>query len=660
MTPPPSSEVPLTSTKWEGRLASLVKRPLLLLTLILLVNAVVRPYRGLVLDSCLYAALVSHQANGAYADDLFIKYGSQDAYSLFSEIAAPMVRTIGLEGTFFVLFLAANALFFWALQRLILRMVKSPAFAVLSLLFIATTPIWFGGLRVFHSNECLFTPRIVANAFVLFGIERILARRMGIALGLMLLALPIHPLMAFPGLLLWGCVAVLERFSQRTAMAIFASVGLAAAAVLLIKPVGFAVFGEFDSDWRDAVKCGNFYAFASEWEVADWMRILGGFVCVATAAAFSDDRRLRTLYLGVLLVAVAGVVGTWIATYAPYALLLQGQPYRALWPLQILAVPAGAQLVWMSWRAQRLPQQLFALAIVFAFLLQTWELAVVAWACAAAVMIGCRFFFAKQAAEGENPFNGMFTTLAIGTFLLFTLQCSWQATPVVIASLRRIQYFVEPSLAYRIVFLILGPGVVLGLGVLVLLSLTSLLKTRRWAPVLVLLLVVGVQLGFYSMPDISATEDVQFLQRVLPQRADLNIHLPCPTPRFAWFKLHANNFFSVQQAAGSMFNRENALEARRRALLTREIDLAAFTAAGFAAVGSENRSLKQTYVTSDLVGEPTLKDLLNLCQQPELDFVLCRSALGENLHEATNGRWFVYRCDDIRRLFAAELAAASH
>ena len=314
----------------------------------------------------------------------------------------------------------------------------------------------------------------------------------------------------------------------------------------------------------------------------------------------------------------------------------------------------------MSWRAQRLPQQLFALAIVFALLLQTWELAVVAWACAAAVMIGCRFFFAKQAAEGENPSTGMFTTLAIGTFLLFTLQCSWQATPVVIASLRRIQYFVEPSLAYRIVFLILGPGVVLGLGVLVLLSLTSLLKTRRWAPVLVLLLVVGVQIGFYSMPDISATEDVQFLQRVLPQRADLNIHLPCPTPRFAWFKLHANNFFSVQQAAGSMFNRENALEARRRALLTREIDLAAFTAAGFAAVGSENRSLKQTYVTSDLVGEPTLKDLLNLCQQPELDFVLCRSALGENLHEATNGRWFVYRCDDIRRLFAAELASASH
>ena len=655
----PSSDAPVASTRWEGILTELSKRRWLLLSLVLLVNAVARPYRGLVLDSCLYAALVSNQADGTFADDLFIKYGSQDAYSLFSEIAAPMVRSLGLELTFFVLYLVCNGLFFWALQRLLFRLIKSPAYAVLGLLFLATTPVWFGGLRIFHSNECLFTPRIVANTLVLFGIERMLAKRMGSALACMLLALPVHPLMAFPGFLLWCCVAVLERFSVRTSLAIFTSVGLAAAIVLLVRPLGYAVFGEFDAVWRDAVKCGNFYAFASEWEMSDWMRVLGATVCVAVAATYATDARLRIIYIGTLLVALAAVIGTWVATYAPYALLLQGQPYRALWPLQLLAVPAGAHLVHQFWKDRRLTHQLGALAIVFALLLQTWELAAVAWACAAFAMLGYRLVFARGSTEDAEKRQGLFATIAIGTFLLFTLQCSLHATPVVLASLRRIQYFVEPSLAYRIVFLILGPGIVLALGILALAGLGKWLKRVPLAPALILGLGLGVQVVFYAMPDISATEDVQFLRQVLPDQEELNIHLPCPTPRFAWFKLNANNFFSVQQAAGSMFNRENALEARRRAQMTREIDLAAFTAAGFAAVGSESRSLKQTYVTSDLVGDPSLEDLLNLCRQPELDYVLCRNQLGTGLHVATNGRWYVYRCDDIRQRFAAELAAVS-
>ena len=84
------SAAPLVRPRPLGR-ANLMDRPWPLFFALLAVNAVALPYRGVIHDSQLYAVQVMNRVeNGAYADDLFFRYGSQDKFSLFSVVAAPL------------------------------------------------------------------------------------------------------------------------------------------------------------------------------------------------------------------------------------------------------------------------------------------------------------------------------------------------------------------------------------------------------------------------------------------------------------------------------------------------------------------------------------------------------------------------------------------
>src|SRR5579875_2355084 len=184
-------------------LSVLASRPLYLFCLLVAANAVALPYSNFVHDANLYGVQVLNRVDpGRFANDLYFQYGSQDKYSVFSQLAAPLAAWLGLSATFLVLYLASNALFLFALQRFVRAIIKDPTVSVLALLFMAVTEIPFGGLRVFHVNEPFLTPRLATNALVLLGLERLLAGRLVQAWGLVLIALPLHPLMAFPGALI--------------------------------------------------------------------------------------------------------------------------------------------------------------------------------------------------------------------------------------------------------------------------------------------------------------------------------------------------------------------------------------------------------------------------------------------------------------------------
>src|SRR6266404_6233513 len=78
-------------------LARLAEKPWTLFVVLLAINALARPYGGITHDTRLYSVQVLNRVeDGAYADDLFFRYGSQDEYSLFSRLAAPRVHVLGL------------------------------------------------------------------------------------------------------------------------------------------------------------------------------------------------------------------------------------------------------------------------------------------------------------------------------------------------------------------------------------------------------------------------------------------------------------------------------------------------------------------------------------------------------------------------------------
>ena len=98
----------------------LSRRPFSLLAVLLAANALTLPYSGLMHDARLYAFMAQNRAtDGAFAGDLFLRYGSQDTLTPFSAVVAPLVKYVGLQPSFFALFLVFNTLQLAGMQRLV-------------------------------------------------------------------------------------------------------------------------------------------------------------------------------------------------------------------------------------------------------------------------------------------------------------------------------------------------------------------------------------------------------------------------------------------------------------------------------------------------------------------------------------------------------------
>src|SRR5262245_37757662 len=119
---------PTWTQRTAGGLRALAARPWTLFFTLLAVNALAMPYAGLVHDARLYSLQALNRVSaGAYADDLFLRYGSQDQYSLFPPLSAFAVGWLGVQPAFFLLYLAGNALLLWGMMRLVQRLIEDRA-----------------------------------------------------------------------------------------------------------------------------------------------------------------------------------------------------------------------------------------------------------------------------------------------------------------------------------------------------------------------------------------------------------------------------------------------------------------------------------------------------------------------------------------------------
>ena len=179
----------------------------------------IHPYRGLEHDSVLYTVLALARLHpAALGHDLFVRFGAQDHYTIFSPLFAAAIRTLGLERGAALLAFATYVAFF-ASVWLLARRVMSASEALLAVGLVVVVPAWYGSGSVFAYVEAFLTPRQSAEAIARWPVSPRRCTRASVLAGAcMLVALLLHPIIAAAGITLW--IILFPGFSRPRVAAI--------------------------------------------------------------------------------------------------------------------------------------------------------------------------------------------------------------------------------------------------------------------------------------------------------------------------------------------------------------------------------------------------------------------------------------------------------
>ncbi len=396
-----------------------------------------------------------------------------------------------------------------------------------------------------------------------------------------------------------------------------------------------------DDGWREWIGLVTPYNFPSEWSVDDWLRVLGSFLVGLGALAYLGRGRPRQLVALVLAVGLVGLVGTVVASRLPYALLFQGQPYRAIWLVQLLEIPLGLFLVVQWWRGSSGAR---AAALALAAFLAAPSLGMIrpALLFLPACILAWRGLAAKprrrdwlERAVGCSVLIGLVGWTA-GKFLVFLVYWNTRAAEV------------PEAVGQRLLHAALEPWAQWLLAAVFLLLLYRFLGSVRYRVITagtflaIQTAVFGLGHAPYRADLREHHEDVQFLQSVFATRAGQGgrpptVYWAVGRVEYLWFDLGVPSYFENTQIVGSMFSRGTAIEGRRRFHLVEPFERDCYRSKGI----FWNTPLEAART------EPTPADLRRLAGDEGLDWIVVRQGF-EDLYTATNGRWFVYDCRHIR------------
>ena len=302
-----------------------------------------RPYQGIIHDSRLYTLLASRLADPArFAPDLFLQFGSQDRFTVFSYVYAPVLAAFGPGVAAMALTAVAQALWLGAASWLAWALLRDRVMVLLALAGLAVLPSTYGGYFTFSFGEAFVTPRLFAEAATLAAFGFVVRGRLAPAALALMGAVAFHPIMTLPG----AAVFLLYAGHRNRAWWVAAACAAAAGAGLCLLGVEpFARLGvRLDPEWLGIVHHRAAETFVTWWSEADGV-ILASEAAMALAILRGLDAPGRRLVQAVLAVAAGGLgVSLAGADLLHDQLLLNLQPWRATWLLgavsHLLAFPA--------------------------------------------------------------------------------------------------------------------------------------------------------------------------------------------------------------------------------------------------------------------------------------------------------------------------------
>ena len=332
---------------------AIVASGLLLLTLWLALH----PYRGVEHDAILYTAqaLLRLDPQGLQADTAFV-HGSQDRFSIFPRLYAPLLDAFGVGAGHVVMAALGQAAWLAALLWLARRLFQARIAATLAAAAVIVLSPYYGGWTAFAYGEPFATARPLAEASVLVAIAASLDSGDGhgwravMAAGALGIAFVLHPLMALPGAAVVGLLWTEGRPFLRAAACLGAAAVIGVGAIAGIDPFS-RVLQTYDRDWAAMLPLVG-YVLLGHWKWTDWSTIASQGLVLTIALSVATQRE-RRLILAVGVTAVLGVLVSAAAGDLARNVLVVGlQPWRALWllavvanllaPVAVLRLPAGS------------------------------------------------------------------------------------------------------------------------------------------------------------------------------------------------------------------------------------------------------------------------------------------------------------------------------
>jgi hypothetical protein len=614
------------------------------------------PYGGLEYnDASLYSFLALARLHPqSLPADVFLRFGSQDAYTIFGPLYAAAIRICGLEPAASILAFAAQVAFFICCW-LFARNFMSARLALLAVGLLVALPSNYGAEHWFHYVENFLTPRQLSEAATLAALAASMTRRDAITAICLLTAILLHPIMATAGIVLLACLHIaIPR--PRVAVVVAGGMALLFLVPILIIPSG--VFAPFDPEWLKLSVSGASYLFMARWHAEDWAHLAAPIALLALGAATTSTPRVRNLCFAALLTATCSIAVNWIYVDLLHSVIFtRMQPWRWLWLVECVAVMLLPVVVRDCWRTDQSGRAgLVLLAATWVLSRSTADPYVASGCVALACLSALTVVWLKNTQSARSVMLGSWLLFICA--ILFNLSFKFQNVPLNPAGASNV-----PLLDPQTVRLWGGDGVLYAFALVIAWSFIA----RQASQIGTLLLCVAAAvacwiatpLAWQSWTDFQYTPALHTAfaawRAAIPQQAE---GVWPQNPMGAWYLLERPSYYSRHQIAGDIFSRQKAIEIHRRA---------GFVASVFQAASLEQTGLGKPAVklpsSANGQGAPANADNLNekglalLCADPALDFYVSRVHLslppgaGAIVPNPLKPRsqLHLYRCADIRK-----------
>ena len=516
------------------------------------------PYAGIRHDAIFYAGDALRRLHPqALAGDIFFHQGSQGDFSVFGRFYAALIQRVGLDVAAFVVALAGRLAWLAAVLWLVRTLAPSRDWLLL-LAAALCLPAAYGPLDVLARAEPFATPRIFAEAASLAAVVLALRARWALAAAAWAVGMVVHPLMAvFAGALLVCLLPARLRWTSLAAVALL----LAWAWARQWPPLPRLLHG-FDADWWAVVDGRNAMILWPYWTVAQISHAVLALLMLADVVRRRPEDTAQTrLALGLLATALVCLGTWWWASQQRNVLLLQIQPWRVLWLLELLAPMLWLAVVWRAgWPARPTKALVPTVLLLLAWLMPYWPAAGVG-----AVAL------ALQAAPAGWPTRHRGYWLALLTGGLAAILLLDALSPLLLGAL-------DPAADVRWPARI-GAWLATPMVTLLLLATAWLAWRGRplCRPAQALALVAGLSsLVVWSSwmlvppPDQADRRLAAQARAVIPPGATVWSELGLAN---TWFELQRQHYASSAQGAGAQFDRDLALTLRARLDRLRSLEL---------------------------------------------------------------------------------------